>query len=225
MKAYTYLVGILTLGLGIFSVGSTTANAKTSTKSTAGYAVTTKAVKAGQVTLPANTRVSFLYQTTKNGKRYGRVELSTMSYQIRHQSKAKYVTVRINGNFKTAKKSLIDTIPSMTKGKALTTQAKYLASPTIRVTTDGYIEYFSTGSLTAKPVSSTKITAIKTKQNLTHIYAKTNMPKLPDKHIKTSGNYRYRLAIRANDDSTTSLSASYSVGTASNYFYVPTLNA
>lgn len=204
------------LGLGL----STQANAATSKSF---YATTTRQVKSGKVTLPANTRVSIWYTATKNHKQYDSIDLTQMSYGIRHTTKATSITIPDSHNLKKLK----DNDPSpLSLGKgfkyASNTWAK---TPKLNFTTDNYVEYFANGNLNQKPTSSTKITKVSQKDNVTYYYAKKNMLKLPDKRISKKGNHRYRLTVRKNKAVSGDLSISYSVGSSKNYFYTPTLKA
>lgn len=54
--------------------------------------------------------------------------------------------------------------------------------------------------------------------NLLHVYAKSNMLKLPDRRISHKGNYQYRLAIRYNQQFDNYMS--YSVGHMKNVFFL-----
>lgn len=218
MKLIKLGLSALTLTLGLSLFGSP-AMASSGTS----YAVSTTTVKSGKVILPKNTRVNFIYKTNKNNKTYGRIDLSTMRYKLRHQTSARYITVRINHNFKTVKANATDKLTTLVKGTPTTSDSKNAKLPVLRLTTDSYVEYFKTSSMTQKPVSSTKITALKKSGNLLHVYAKSNMLKLPDRRISHKGNYQYRLAIRYNQQFDNYMS--YSVGHMKNVFFVMTRNA
>ncbi|MTV82815.1 hypothetical protein [Secundilactobacillus folii] len=214
---------IAATGLALFSLGVATMT-QAAAKSSSSYAVTTRQVKSGKVTLPKNTRVAISYKTTKKHIVYARLDLSNMSYKIRHQTTSKAVTVRYTANFK-ATKSNSNLEKLLAKGKAYTNQTSFTKAPKLHFTTDQYVEYFANGNTNSRPTSSTKITAIKKNGNLIHYYAKKNMLKLPDKRISKKGNYQYRLAVRINPNIAKDLSRSYSVGSVKNYFYLPTFRA
>lgn len=204
------------LGIGL----SIQANAATSKSF---YATTTRQVKSGKVVFPANTRVSVWYTSTKNHKLYASIDLTTMSYRIRHATKASSITIPYRHNLKNLKSN--GPVPlSLGKGFKYASNA-WTKTPKLNFTTDNYVEYFANGNLNQKPTSSTKITKTRQKGNVTYYYAKKNMLKLPDKRISKKGNYQYRLTVRKNKVVSADLSISYSIGSSKNYFYMPTLKA
>lgn len=219
LKNLIVTVAGLVLGLAGF-VG--TANAATKTPIMNGSQVITKMVKVGKVTIPANTRVSVSHLTKKGNKQYVSVALDNLTYQLRHVTKATSITVRINHNFKSSKYTAMDQLSRMTKGKTFSSEASYHQAPTIMFTANQYVEYFSSGNVNKKPLSSTKVTKVRKSGNTTYLYAKKNMLKLPDKRVSKKGNYQYRLTIHYNGAKEDGIFpyASYSVG--STYFYTPT---
>lgn len=84
-----WVVGIIAgiIGLGAIQIIHTTAQAE------AEYAVTTKTVRVGRVTVPKNTRVSVASQVTHNGQRYARIEMQRLRYQLRRQTSRWYLTI------------------------------------------------------------------------------------------------------------------------------------
>jgi len=187
------------------------------------YATTTRQVKSGKVTLPANTRVSVWYTATKNHKQYDSIDLTQMSYGIRHTTKTTSITIPYSHNLKKLKSN---DPASLSLGKGFKYASNtWTKTPKLNFTTDNYVEYFANGNLNQKPTSSTKITKTRQKGNVTYYYAKKNMLKLPDKRISKKGNYQYRLTVRKNKVVSGDLSISYSVGSSKNYFYTPTLKA
>ncbi|HBF75688.1 MAG TPA: hypothetical protein DDW71_10595, partial [Lactobacillus sp.] len=100
------------------------------------------------------------------------------------ETSAKYLKVRVNHNFKTSKTVATDQLPVTSKPKTKVSQkGRQYQNPTIRFTTDGYVEYFKDDKASTKPISSTKITKSKTSANTTYVYSKNNMLKLPDQKI------------------------------------------
>ncbi|MFC6254173.1 hypothetical protein ACFP1H_06190 [Secundilactobacillus hailunensis] len=205
------------LGFGL----STQANA--ATKKTNDYAVTTRQVKSGKVTLPANTRVPVSHKSTKNHKTYASIDLTPMSYGIRHETNATSITIPYSHNLKTLK-SNYPTPLILGKGFKYDSNT-WTKTPKLTFTANNYVEYFAKGNLKQKPTSSTKITKTSQKGNVTYYYAKKNMLKLPDKRISKKGNYQYRLTVQKNKVVPADLSISYSIGNSKNYFYQPTLKA
>ncbi|WP_461243566.1 hypothetical protein [Secundilactobacillus muriivasis] len=217
----------LTLALGLTGLMGT-ANAATNTTTTSHYQLVTKTTTVGRVTIPANTRVYVIYFSKKNGQKYATVELSTLRYQIRHATTAKYLKVRVNHNLKAVKSVAMDQLPVMRQPKTnVTDQGRQDQNTTIRFTSDGYVEYFKNDQATTKPTSSTKVTKSAAKGQTTYIYAKHNMLKLPDKKISNKGNYRYRLMVHFNgaQAAATNAALSYSVGSKQKLFYTPAGNA
>lgn len=183
------------------------------------YATTTRATGG----LPKNTRVSVAYTTRKNGKAYVAIEASRLSYKLRKAIGNK-TSLLISATAITAGKPVVsDLLPVLVKGAKFTDTANFANQNRLKMTTNGYLELYKNKTNRA-PISSTKITASRIKGTVTYLYSKTNMAKLPDKHIRKTGNYQYRLAIRDNQKQM-DLSRSYSVGTLKNLFYEPTLKA
>lgn len=221
MKLKKLIMTGFSLALGIAGFAGT-ANAATKTPIMNGPQVITKTVKVGKVTIPANTRVSVSGLTKKGNKQYVSVALDNLTYQLRHVTKATSITVRVNHNFKPSKYTAMDQLSRMTKGKTFSSEASFHEAPTMMFTDNKYVEYFSSGNVNKKPLSSTKITKVRKSGNTTYLYAKKNMLKLPDKRVSKKGNYQYRLAIHYNGAKEDGIFpyASYSVG--STYFYTPT---
>lgn len=218
MKFNTLMIAGLSLVLGVAGY-AVTANAATKAPASR-YRVITKTVKVGKVTIPANTRVYVSYFTKKGNKQYANVELGTLSYRIRHETSAKYLTVRVNHNFKTSKAVATDQLPTMSKPKT-TIKGNQYKNATIRFTVDGYVEYFKDDKANTKPISSTKVTKSRASGETTYVYAKSNMLKLPDKKISNTGNYRYRLTVHfyGAQAADTISALKYSVGSSNNFFY------
>lgn len=182
---------------------------------------TTKTVKVGKVTIPRGTTLSVMTQPTKKNKEMITVDLDNTNYALRHQTTKTTVTFSATNAVKKAQSKDIYDYHYLVKGKATLTSTAYKKAPRLIITVNGYAEYYSSSNLNTKPISSTKLTATRRANDITYYYAKTNMLKLPDKHINSkTGKYNYRLAIRANKTD-----GSYSVGTVKNYFYTPTGNA
>lgn len=182
---------------------------------------TTKTIKIGKVTIPRGTTLTVMTQPTKKNKEMITVALDDTNYAIRHQTTKTTLTFSAVNTVKDARFKAIYAYHYLVKGKANLTNSAYKKAPRLVLTVNGYAEYYTSSNLNTKPISSTKLTAMRHANNTTYYYAKTNMLKLPDKHIKSkTGKYNYRLAIRANKTS-----GSYSVGTVRNYFYTPTGNA
>lgn len=219
MKKLSILMLSLTLGaLGFLSVvsGQFTVAQAASEK----YAITTSAVKAGTGTLPKGTRVAVGYTTTKNGHKYAAVDALGLSYELRRQTGNKKLMAVLASKLKYVATKGSDSIWLLNKS-----QQNGRSYSTLVNTTDGYVEYYKTTNISTKPISSTRLTATRTKGVYTYLYAKTNMPKLPDRRISKSGNYQYRLTIRDNRQSTTNASKAFSVGTFKNFFTQLTGNA
>lgn len=207
------------LGLALLSLPNlTSATAKTTHS---GYATTTQAIHLGKSQISKNTRVYVSGTDSINHRTYATIVLENMSYRVRQLTSKDYLKVP-SSQVKLLTIQPI-TLPDMLKGHGSTTHAATVKAPLLRLTTDNYIEYFRHANDNQKPLSSTKIMAIKTVGKLTHVYAKTNMLNLPDKHLRTHGKYRYRLAIKENQTDPDKLYMSYSVGRLKNYFYTPTL--
>ncbi|KRK47527.1 hypothetical protein FC96_GL002453 [Secundilactobacillus kimchicus JCM 15530] len=212
------VVSTLAITIGLIGLAtSIQANAKTTFEDY--YAVTTKATKA----LPKGTRVQVYRTATKNGKQFASVDVSRLSYEVQKRAGNKYSVVIATANLKKIATPASDKLTVLSKGAKYTTDARYKAANKLKVTTDGYVQYFA-NSFKKAPISSTKLTASRAKGNIVYLYSKTNMAKLPDKHIHKHGNYQYRLAIRDNQKQD-ELSQSYSVGTLKNLFYDVTMKA
>lgn len=211
------LVSGLSLALGLVGLGTLT-NMPANASSTR-YALTTKATRG----LPKNTRVAVNYTTKKSGKSYASIDASRLNYKLKKAVGNKKAIALLSDNLKTVKARVEDQIPTLFKGAEYTSSEAASKVNQLKVTTDGYVELYSNSASTT-PISSTKVTATRKSGQITYLYSKTNMAKLPDRHIHKTGNYRYRLAIRDNQKSS-SLSRSYSVGTLKNLFFKPTLNA
>lgn len=217
----------LTLALGLAGLMGT-ANAATKATTTSHYQLVTKTTTVGRVTIPANTRVYVAYFSKKGNRQYATVELSTLRYQIRHATTAKYLKVRVHHNLKAVKSVAMDQLPVMWQPKTnVTDQSRQDQNATIRFTSDGYVEYFKNDKTTTKPTSSTKVTKSVAKGQTTYVYAKHNMLKLPDKKISNKRNYRYRLMVHFNgaQAADTNAALSYSVGSKRNLFYTSAGNA
>lgn len=220
MKRYSTLLWLsCLLGLALLSLTKPTSVTAKTTHS--GYATTTQAINLGKSQLPKNTRVYVSGNSSVNHRTYTTIALENMSYRVRQLTTKNYLKVPSRQVKLLTIQPLA--LPDMLKGHGSTIHAAAVKAPLLRLTTDNYIEYFRHANDNQKPLSSTKITAIKTTGKLTHVYAKTNMLNLPDKHLRTYGNYRYRLAIKENQTDPDNLYMSYSVGHLKNYFYTPTL--
>ncbi|GAX01481.1 hypothetical protein [Secundilactobacillus silagei] len=218
------MISLITVAV-LAAVGlSFSTHVSAATKKDDNYAITTRQVKAGKVTLPANTRVFVWYKSTRNHQTYASIDLLSMSYRIRHTTKATSITIPYSHNLKTVKGRYPNPI-CIGKGHQLTTQSAWTKTPKLTFTADNRVEYFANGNFDQKPISSTMITKTKQKGHITYYYAKKNMLKLPDKRISKTGNYQYRLTVQRNKVVLGALSISYSVGSSTNYFYAPTLNA
>lgn len=230
-KIFTGLIA--TSGFLALSAVATTTNASAATFKSNGYAITKKTIKTDGYTIPTGTRVQLVNVGTKSGKTIGSIQMARLSYKL-------HSTQKINGSWHTSSIQITssrfsatsakaaDSLPVyLMKGKNFTTFPSFESGKTLRVTSDGYIQYYNQENDTIAPASSTKVTASKKVGNKVYIYAKTNMPGLPDKHIKSkTGKYNYRLTIRNNNKTLKSTSdgevihsESYSIGTGSNYFY------
>lgn len=224
---------IATSGFLALSTIATTTNASAATFKNNSYAITKKPIKTDGYTIPTGTRVQLVYVGTKNGKTVGSIQMARLSYKLHpiKNTHGSWVTSSIQLNsarFAKSSTTASDSLPIyLAKGKQYTTFTTYSTSKTLRITSDGYIQYYNQQNDTLAPTSSTKMTASKKVGNKIYIYAKTNMSGLPDKHITSkTGKYNYRLTIRNNnktlkatDDGEVIHSASYSIGTGTNYFY------
>lgn len=216
--AQKILLNGLIAAVGLVSFG-TSAQAAAKTNFANDYVVTKTATK----TLPKGTRVQVVYTKTKNGKQYATIEASRLSYKLQKRVGSSKIATVATTNLRKVSTQASDKLNVLFKGASRTTDKKDTNAHKLKITTDGYIQYFA-NSVTKAPVSSTKITASRSKGSIIYLYSKTSMTKLPDKHIRKSGNYQYRLAIR-NNHRQSELSQSYSVGSLKNLFYVPTLKA
>ncbi|WP_034526382.1 hypothetical protein [Secundilactobacillus oryzae] len=217
MKRLKYVVlGAMSLsGLLFFSNNTQVEARQVNSKNV----MTTKSIRSGKVVIPAKTRFQVQTYGTENGKRTMTVSMDQFNYQIRRQTTKSSVKFAVNNTIKKANATY--QYLYLVKGKTTLSDAAYKTAPRLIITTNGYAEYYKSSNLKQKPVSATKLNAIRKNGNITYYYAKTNMLKLPDKHIQSkTKKYNCRLAIRSNKNY-----GSYSVGTVKNYFYVPTGNA
>ncbi|WP_461242849.1 hypothetical protein [Secundilactobacillus muriivasis] len=200
-----WVVGIIAgiIGLGAIQIIHTTAQAE------AEYAVTTKTVRVGQITVPKNTRVSVASQVTHHGQRYARVEMQRLRYQLRHQTSRRYLTVPMQ-DLKATRRVATDQFSQLKQRRVNydTTQ------PVINVTTDGRVEVYRDGSVDNQaPAASAQVTKRWRSGQTTVLTLKSSLAQLTTAHT-------HQLKLRANGAVANGTYDSYAVGPQRQIYYV-----
>ncbi|WP_279404030.1 hypothetical protein [Secundilactobacillus kimchicus] len=90
-----------------------------------------------------STRVQVNYTVTKNGKKYAAVDASRLSYKLQKQAGSRSQLDVIASNLKKVATPASDKLNVLYKGAAYTTATKAANAHKIKVTTDGYVQYFA----------------------------------------------------------------------------------
>lgn len=199
-----WIIGIIAgiIGLGTIQVIHTTAQAQ------AGYAVTTKTVRVGQVTVPKATRVSVASQVTRHGERYAQIAIQRLRYQLRRQTTQRYLTVPMR-DLKPVQQVATDQFHQL-KQRQTTDEA---TQSMINVTTDGRVEVYRDGGSGQAPTASARVTKSQRHGTTTVLTLKTALPQL-------TGTDHYQLKLRANGAVASGTYSSYSVGAQRQLYYV-----
>ncbi|MBT9671574.1 hypothetical protein GPK34_05980 [Secundilactobacillus kimchicus] len=210
--------GLMAFGCTLF-VSATVGSAKTD------FVTTTAPIEVGTVVIPKNTRLSFIDTSQVANRTVANIDWSALSYTLRQQKAGDSLQLPYSDHLRASKDTAADRLPWFYQGRYVGSEARQLARKMLKVTSDQYLEYYKSHDAQQKPISMTKITKSIKKGKFTFLYAKTNMAKLPDKKVRSTGNYRYRLTIRDNGTKTDPASqqkySSFSVGRVANKFFVP----
>lgn len=200
-----WVVGIIAgiIGLGAIQIIHTTAQAE------AEYAVTTKTVRVGRVTVPKNTRVSVASQVTHNGQRYARIEMQRLRYQLRRQTSRWYLTISMQ-DLKATQRIATDQFSQLKQR-----QINYdTTQPVINVTTDGRVEVYRDGSVANQaPAASAHVTKSWRNGQTTVLTLKSTLAQLTTAHTN-------QLKLRANGTVANGTYDSYTVGPQRQVYYV-----